>query len=137
MIQDALRKVGENESLSVEEATAVAEEMMTGEATPAQIAGFLVALRMKGESVEEITGMAKVMREKALRVSTDGEVLDVVTAGGHRCPPVGATAADSPRGGREHHGVGTPCRTNPLHVRVLTPSRPKLDPPRTVGAARS
>jgi len=78
MIQDALRKVGENESLSVEEAMAVAEEMMTGEATPAQIAGFLVALRMKGESVEEITGMAKVMREKALRVSTDGEVLDVV-----------------------------------------------------------
>jgi anthranilate phosphoribosyltransferase len=84
MIQDALRKVGENESLSVEEAMAVAEEMMTGEATPAQIAGFLVALRMKGESVEEITGMAKVMREKALRVSTDGEVLDVVGTGGDR-----------------------------------------------------
>ena len=53
MIQDALRKVGEDESLSVEEATAVAEEIMTGEATPAQIAGFLVALRMKGEPVEE------------------------------------------------------------------------------------
>jgi len=84
MIQDALRKVGENESLSVEEATAVAEEIMTGEATPAQIAGFLVALRMKGESVEEITGMAKVMREKALRVATDGEVLDVVGTGGDR-----------------------------------------------------
>ena len=94
MIQDALRKVGENESLSVEEATAVAEEIMTGEATPAQIAGFLVALRMKGESVEEITGMAKVMREKALRVATDGEVLDVVAAGGHR---------SSCRGDRSRH----------------------------------
>jgi anthranilate phosphoribosyltransferase len=84
MIQDALRKVSEDESLTVEEATAVAEEIMTGEATPAQIAGFLVALRMKGESVEEITGMAKVMREKALRVHTNGDVLDVVGTGGDR-----------------------------------------------------
>ena len=82
MIQDALRKVGENESLSVEEAAAVAEEMMTGEATPAQIAGFLVALRMKGESVEEITGMAKVMREKSLSVKFDGPLVDTCGTGG-------------------------------------------------------
>ena len=84
MIQDALRKVSERQSLTVEEATAVAEEIMTGEATPAQIAGFLVALRMKGETLEEITGMAKVMREKALRVHTNGDVLDVVGTGGDR-----------------------------------------------------
>ncbi len=82
MIQEALQKLTAGTSLSVDEATAVAEEIMTGEATPAQIAGFLVALRMKGESVDEITGMAKVMREKALRVLTDGEVLDVVGTGG-------------------------------------------------------
>lgn len=82
MIQEALQKLTAGTSLSVDEATSVAEEIMTGEATPAQIAGFLVALRMKGEGVDEITGMAKVMREKALHVHTDGEVLDVVGTGG-------------------------------------------------------
>jgi anthranilate phosphoribosyltransferase len=82
MIQEALQKLTTGMSLSVEDATAVAEEIMTGEATPAQIAGFLVALRMKGESVDEITGMAKVMRQKALHVLTDSEVLDVVGTGG-------------------------------------------------------
>jgi anthranilate phosphoribosyltransferase len=82
MIQQALQKLTAGESLSVEDSTAVAEEIMTGEATPAQIAGFLVALRMKGETVDEITGMAKVMRQKSLHVNTDGEVLDVVGTGG-------------------------------------------------------
>ena len=82
MIQEALQKLTAGTSLSVDEAAAVAEEIMTGEATPAQIAGFLVALRIKGEDVEEITGMAKVMREKSLHVQTDGEVLDVVGTGG-------------------------------------------------------
>ena len=82
MIQEALQTLTTGMSLSVEDATAVAEEIMTGEATPAQIAGFLVALRMKGESVAEITGMAKVMRQKALHVLTGSEVLDVVGTGG-------------------------------------------------------
>jgi anthranilate phosphoribosyltransferase len=82
MIQEALQKLTAGTSLSVEDATTVAEEIMTGEATPAQIAAFLVALRMKGETVDEITGMAKVMQEKALHVHTDGEVLDVVGTGG-------------------------------------------------------
>lgn len=82
MIQEALQKLTAGSSLSVEDSMAVAEEIMTGEATPAQIAGFLVALRMKGETVDEITGMAKVMREKSLHVNTDGEVLDVVGTGG-------------------------------------------------------
>ena len=82
MIQEALQKVAVGLSLATEEATAVAQEIMTGEATPAQTAGFLVALRMKGESVEEITSMAKVMREKALRVPTNGAMLDVVGTGG-------------------------------------------------------
>jgi anthranilate phosphoribosyltransferase len=82
MIQEALQKLTTNSSLSAEDSVAVAEEIMTGEATPAQIAGFLVALRMKGETVDEITGMAKVMREKSLHVNTDGEVLDVVGTGG-------------------------------------------------------
>ena len=82
MIREALQKLVEGGKLDQPEAAQVAEEIMTGEATPAQIAGFLIALRMNVESVDEITGMAKVMREKALHVLTDGEVLDVVGTGG-------------------------------------------------------
>ena len=82
MIQEALQKLVTGAKLSQEEAANVTEEIMTGEATPGQIGAFLLAMRITGESVEEITGMAKVMREKALRVLTDGEVVDVVGTGG-------------------------------------------------------
>jgi anthranilate phosphoribosyltransferase len=58
------------------------EEIMSGEATPAQLGAFLVALRLKGETAEEIAGMARVMREKALRVSVDGPLLDTCGTGG-------------------------------------------------------
>ena len=82
MIQDALRKLTSGGTLTQDEAAGVTEEIMTGEAAPSQIGAFLVALRMKGESVDEITGMAKVMRAKALRVPTDGDLVDVVGTGG-------------------------------------------------------
>ena len=82
MIQDALRKLTSGGTLTQDEAAGVAEEIMTGEAAPSQIGAFLIALRMKGESVDEITGMAKVMRAKALRVPTDGDLVDVVGTGG-------------------------------------------------------
>lgn len=82
MIQDALRALMAGKDLSTEQAAAAANEIMSGEATPAQIAGFLVALRLKGETSDEITGMAQVMREKALRVHTDGHLVDVVGTGG-------------------------------------------------------
>ncbi len=82
MIQEALQKLVAGGTLTLEEAAGVTEEIMTGEASPAQIGACLVALRMKGETVDEITGMAKVMRSKALRVLTDGEVVDVVGTGG-------------------------------------------------------
>ena len=82
MIQDAIRKLVDGAPLSEEEAAAAAEDIMTGEATPAQIAAFLVALRLNGETVAEIAGMAKVMREKALRVPGGGDLLDVVGTGG-------------------------------------------------------
>ena len=82
MIQDAIRKLVDGGTLSEAEAAAAAEDIMTGEATPAQIGAFLIALRLNGETVDEIAGMAKVMREKALRVVGDGELLDVVGTGG-------------------------------------------------------
>jgi anthranilate phosphoribosyltransferase len=64
--------VSHGRSLSEDEAAAVMRDIMSGEATPAQIGAFLVALRAKGETVDEITGMARVMREHALSVPTAG-----------------------------------------------------------------
>jgi len=64
--------VSHGRSLSEDEAADVMRDIMSGEATPAQIGAFLVALRAKGETVDEITGMARVMRERALSVPTAG-----------------------------------------------------------------
>lgn len=82
MIREAIAKVVDGTSLSEEEAVAVMEEIMTGEATPAQLGAFLTALRLKGETAEEIAGMARVMRAKAHRVQTGGLALDIVGTGG-------------------------------------------------------
>ena len=62
-IQQALAKVVEQIDLSIEEMQEVMRQIMTGGATDAQIGGFLVALRMKSESLDEITGGVQVMRE--------------------------------------------------------------------------
>jgi len=84
MIREAIDAiVNQGRSLSEEEAAAVMEEIMSGEATPAQLAAFLVALRLKGETMEEIAGMARVMRAKALRVPFEGaSLLDTCGTGG-------------------------------------------------------
>jgi anthranilate phosphoribosyltransferase len=58
------------------------EQIMTGEATPAQFGAFVVALRMKGETADEIAGMARVMRAKSLRVQAEGALLDTCGTGG-------------------------------------------------------
>ena len=82
MIREAIDIVVSGHSLTREQATEVMQEIMEGEATPAQLGAFLTALRLKGESTEEIAGMAAVMREKALRVNAPGPLLDVVGTGG-------------------------------------------------------
>ena len=84
MIREAIDAiVNQGRSLSEEEAAGVMEEIMSGEATPAQLAAFLVALRLKGETTEEIAGMARVMRAKALRVPFEGaSLLDTCGTGG-------------------------------------------------------
>ncbi|PHV70225.1 anthranilate phosphoribosyltransferase [Sporanaerobium hydrogeniformans] len=82
MMNNYIKKVIEGQNLTIEEAAAAMEELMSGEATDAQIASYLTALRMKGESIEEITGSAKGMREKCLKLKTEGDVLDIVGTGG-------------------------------------------------------
>jgi len=84
-IQSALAKVVEGESLSTDEMTAVMREIMTGQATEAQIGGFLVGLRMKGETVDEITGAAQVMRDLSTKVELDlPHLVDTCGTGGDR-----------------------------------------------------
>ena len=82
MIQEAISSVVSGHHLSAEEAAQVMEEIMTGEATPAQFGAFVTALRLKGETPDEIAGMARVMREKALRVQSDGDLVDTCGTGG-------------------------------------------------------
>ena len=82
MIQDAIQMLVDGESLTADQATAAMNEIMTGEATPAQVGSFLTALRIKGETVDEIAGMARVMREKSLHVSVEGDVVDTCGTGG-------------------------------------------------------
>ena len=64
MIKEAISKLIEKQDLTMEEAVAVMDEIMSGKSTDAQIAGFLIALRLKGETIDEITACAKVMRKK-------------------------------------------------------------------------
>lgn len=82
-IQSAIRAVTEHRNLSSEEMTAIMRTIMGGEATQSQIGGFLIGLRMKGETVEEIAAAATVMRELATRVDVDTEYLvDTCGTGG-------------------------------------------------------
>ena len=82
MIREAIDAVVSGQSLSMEDAAAVMREIMEGEATPAQLGAFLTALRLKGETPPEIAGMAKVMREKALKVDVPGPLVDTCGTGG-------------------------------------------------------
>lgn len=82
MIKEAINILVSGNSLSTEEAAAVMSEVMDGKATPSQIGAFLTAMRIKGETAEEIAGLAAVMREKALRVNVAEPVVDIVGTGG-------------------------------------------------------
>jgi anthranilate phosphoribosyltransferase len=82
MIREAISGAVALNDLTEEQAADVMEEIMSGEATPAQLAAFLTALRLKGETVDEITGMARVMRAKACRIEFDGALPDTYGTGG-------------------------------------------------------
>ena len=82
-MQAAIRRLTEHHDLSGDEMTAVMRLIMTGQATPAQIGGFLIGLRMKGETVDEIAAAAGVMRELATHVPVSGEhLVDTCGTGG-------------------------------------------------------
>lgn len=75
-------KAATGATLSREEARTAFDVMMSGEATPAQIGGFLMALRVRGETVDEITGAVETMRDKMLRVAAPADAIDIVGTGG-------------------------------------------------------
>lgn len=82
MIKEAIAKVVNKEDLSDEMMTTVMDEIMSGEATDAQKASFLTAMNMKGETIEEITSAARVMRQHCKRFLNDMDVLEIVGTGG-------------------------------------------------------
>ena len=82
MIQEAVQKLVEGISLNFEESAAAMTQIMEGNATPAQFGAFVTALRLKGETVDEVAGMATVMREKSLRLSTSYDLVDTCGTGG-------------------------------------------------------
>lgn len=82
MIQEAIYQVINKQNLSLDQTKTVMEEIMEGRATNAQIGSFLTAMRMKGETIEEITACATVMRDKCTKINPDKDVLDIVGTGG-------------------------------------------------------
>jgi anthranilate phosphoribosyltransferase len=94
VIQAAITKVLDGRRLSLAEARAVMREIMRGQATPAQIGGFLVALRSRGETVEEIAGCAEAMREHALSVRPHrDDLVDTAGTGGDGAQTINISTA--------------------------------------------
>jgi anthranilate phosphoribosyltransferase len=82
MLSEALKKIVSGAHLTEQEAALAMDDIMNGSATPSQIGAFLIALRMKGETIPEITGCAVSMRAKAKRVELDGYAIDTCGTGG-------------------------------------------------------
>ncbi|MCK9191782.1 MAG: anthranilate phosphoribosyltransferase [Sphaerochaetaceae bacterium] len=82
MIKEAIIKLTKKEDLDVNTAECVMDEIMSGKASNLQIGAYLIALSMKGESIEEITASAKIMRQHALKLLNDLKVLEIVGTGG-------------------------------------------------------
>jgi len=94
VIQQALNRVLDGRDLTRSEARDVMDEIMRGEATPAQIAGFLVALRSKGETAAEIAGSAEAMREHVVRVEPRrSDLVDTAGTGGDRANTLNISTA--------------------------------------------
>ncbi len=81
-LKSIIGKVATGATLSREEAASAFDSMMSGEATPSQMGGLLMALRVRGETVDEITGAVSAMRSKMLRVTAPHDAVDIVGTGG-------------------------------------------------------
>ena len=81
-LKSIIAKVATGATLSRDEAASAFDSMMSGEATPSQMGGLLMALRVRGETVDEITGAVSAMRAKMLRVNAPAEAVDIVGTGG-------------------------------------------------------
>src|ERR1700736_6142508 len=79
-----IAKVASGAALTLEESAQAFDRMMSGEATPSQMGGLLMALRVRGETVDEITGAVTAMRAKMLRVDAAVDAVDLVGTGGAR-----------------------------------------------------
>lgn len=90
-----IAKVATGKPLSFEEARAAFDVIMSGEATPSQIGGFLMALRVRGETVEEISGAVATMREKMVRVDAPEGAIDIVGTGGDGSHSVNISTASA------------------------------------------
>src|SRR5260370_21102217 len=77
-----IAKVASGAALTLEESAQAFDRMMSGEATPSQMGGLLMALRVRGETVDEITGAVRTMRSKMLLVEAPADAIDVVGTGG-------------------------------------------------------
>lgn len=82
MIKEAIIKLSKKENLDKKTAEIVMDEIMSGKASNLQIGAYLIALSMKGESIEEITASAKIMRKHSLKLLNDLDVLEIVGTGG-------------------------------------------------------
>jgi anthranilate phosphoribosyltransferase len=97
LIREAIAKLAEGKNLSQEEAYGSMMEIMTGQATPAQVAAFLVALRMKGETVEELTAFAKAMKSLChkIRPNINGRLVDTCGTGGDKIKTFNVSTASA------------------------------------------
>src|ERR1700694_4592784 len=77
-----IAKVASGAALTLEESAQAFDRMMSGEATPSQMGAFLMALRVRGETVDEITGAVRTMRSKALTIDAPPGTIDTVGTGG-------------------------------------------------------
>ena len=84
MIIEALRKLISRQDLEREEIKTIMNEMMEGKMPSSQISAFLIALRMKGETIDEITSAVEVLKEKAKKLYLNKDVIDIVGTGGDR-----------------------------------------------------
>jgi anthranilate phosphoribosyltransferase len=84
ILTDAIDRLAAGKDLATDEAARVLREVMEGNASESEIAGFLIALRTKGETVDEIAGLASTMRELALPVRVGGDLVDTAGTGGGR-----------------------------------------------------